>query len=345
MRNVYQIAIIGGGPAASAAAIHALQRGLSVCLIEREVFPRYRPGETLHPGIEPLLKQLGVLTIIDRKNFIRHEGIFVQSNSDIKFQPYASENITEKWLGYQAHGNIFDAVLLNQAKKLGATIFENCSAKQIICDEKKVKGIITDNGTIEAKYIIDASGSWHWLTRQLNIPINFYSKKLIARYGYVSGTCPERDKAPIFASDKNGWYWSANIDKNLYQWTRLNFSNEETHANLLPPELRKLKPIGSTKGADVTWRLIDKTAGPGFFIVGDAGAVLDPSSSHGVLRAIMSGIQAADLIHQIVMKKYHEDIAIDLYNDWLFRIFENDVQKLTLFYHQLKGNECSSNLM
>jgi flavin-dependent dehydrogenase len=37
---------------------------------------------------------------------------------------------------------------------------------------------------------------------------------------------------------------------------------------------------------------LDACAGPGYFTVGDAATVQDPSSSHGVLRAIMSGLLA-----------------------------------------------------
>jgi flavin-dependent dehydrogenase len=50
------------------------------------------------------------------------------------------------------------------------------------------------------------------------------------------------------------------------------------------------------RGADVTWRIISPAAGPGFFLVGDAVAVLDPASSHGVLKALMTGMMAAHLI-------------------------------------------------
>lgn len=48
---------------------------LKVAVLESRIFPRDRPGETLHPGIEPLLETLGVAQQIREANFIRHDGI------------------------------------------------------------------------------------------------------------------------------------------------------------------------------------------------------------------------------------------------------------------------------
>ncbi len=67
----YDVIILGGGPAGSATAIICAQHGLQVALLERDKFPRNRPGETLHPGVEPLLGQLGVLEEILNADFIR----------------------------------------------------------------------------------------------------------------------------------------------------------------------------------------------------------------------------------------------------------------------------------
>ncbi|RPH80096.1 MAG: FAD-dependent oxidoreductase, partial [Nitrospiraceae bacterium] len=43
--------ILGGGPAGAAAALTLLDAQIPVTIVEREPFPRYRPGETLHPGV------------------------------------------------------------------------------------------------------------------------------------------------------------------------------------------------------------------------------------------------------------------------------------------------------
>ncbi|MEH7277917.1 FAD-dependent oxidoreductase [Bacillus toyonensis] len=68
------VIIIGGGPAGTATAITCAKNGLKVLIIEGKQFPRHRPGETLHSGIEPLLKTLGVIKQIKSAGFLRHEG-------------------------------------------------------------------------------------------------------------------------------------------------------------------------------------------------------------------------------------------------------------------------------
>ncbi|HEX3638654.1 MAG TPA: hypothetical protein VHV99_24870 [Paraburkholderia sp.] len=57
-------------------------------------------------------------------------------------------------------------------------------------------------------------------------------------------------------------------------------------------------------------------ARPGWFMVG-AAAVLDPTSSHGVLKEILSGVTAAHLIAAVLADKASADDAAHAYHDWL----------------------------
>lgn len=93
--------------------------------------------------------------------------------------------------------------------------------------------------------------------------------------------------------------------------------------------------MGSRRGADINWRVVRRPAGPGFFVAGDAAAVLDPASSHGVLRAIMSGMMAAHLIAQVVCYDASESAAAQRYSDWIRRWFDHDVAGLRDLYGRL----------
>src|SRR5215207_6489953 len=73
------VVIVGGGPAGSAAALWCVRQGLRVVLLEREEFPRHRPGETLPPGVEPVFVQLGVNEAIAAAGFTRHPGTQVSA--------------------------------------------------------------------------------------------------------------------------------------------------------------------------------------------------------------------------------------------------------------------------
>src|SRR3954464_7178472 len=74
MSGVADLVIIGGGPAGTAAGIMARNLGLSVVLLEARPFPRHRPGETLHPGTESILRQLGILEAVEALSILRPEA-------------------------------------------------------------------------------------------------------------------------------------------------------------------------------------------------------------------------------------------------------------------------------
>src|ERR1043166_1085718 len=91
--------ILGAGPAGCAAAISALQSGMNVALLEAQGSPRLLPGETLHPGVEPIFKQLGIWDSLLEHRFHRHRGIWRESDTRNRiFEPYGSDD-NGSWLG------------------------------------------------------------------------------------------------------------------------------------------------------------------------------------------------------------------------------------------------------
>jgi 2-polyprenyl-6-methoxyphenol hydroxylase-like FAD-dependent oxidoreductase len=69
--------VIGSGRPGAAAAIACARSGLRVAQLERSRLPRERLGETLHPGVEEPLRELGVLERVLRAGLARHPGIWV----------------------------------------------------------------------------------------------------------------------------------------------------------------------------------------------------------------------------------------------------------------------------
>src|SRR3954454_7437539 len=60
MKNTYDILIMGGGPAGTAAGNFLAHAGLRVLIIEGEKHPRHHIGESLLPGSIPILNTLGI---------------------------------------------------------------------------------------------------------------------------------------------------------------------------------------------------------------------------------------------------------------------------------------------
>jgi flavin-dependent dehydrogenase len=338
---MYDVIVVGGGPAGSAAAITCAQKNLRVLLLEKMTFPRDHPGETLHPGVESILQQLGVRESFLQANFIRHNGIFVTTGSDRQFQPYGADASGE-WLGFQAWRADFDAKLLEQAGNFGVQIIQPCRViRPILADSRacasgnRVVGVETNQGEYRSKFIIDATGSNGWLAKQLQLQVNYLSPRLIANYGYVTGANTMNYDNPQLAVDEDGWIWTAQVRPQVYQWTRLSFTQQKTPKDWTPGDFQNLTPLQSTRRADVTWRKVNGTAGPGYFIVGDAAHVLDPAASHGVLKALMTGIMAGHLISQSVAKENLEEKHIVGYQKWLDDWLAHDVSKLHDYYSKL----------
>jgi hypothetical protein len=141
-----------------------------------------------------------------------------------------------------------------------------------------------------------------------------------------------RDEEPAIVADEQGWTWTARVRPRLYQWTRLSLERHLVDRDWLPEEFQGLKRWSKTRGADVTWRAVRAAAGRGYFLVGDAAAVLDPASSHGVLKAMMSGMMAAHLIAQIINHGQMESRVIHAYCQWVGVWFEHDVVRLRELY-------------
>lgn len=329
----FDVIVVGGGPAGSAAAIYCAQMGLQVVIIAAKLLGRH-PGETLHPGIEPLLKQLGVSEQVLAAGFLRHYGNWVQWQGDLQFMPFGADE-AGLWQGFQAWRADFDAILLSRAQALGVTVLQPCRANRLIVDEHRVVGVETHQGALRAPFVIDAAGSQHWLTRHLGLKINYYSPRLFVHYGYVEGECSIRDHAPAIIADQQGWLWTARVRPQLYQWTRLLLKNEQLNRDWVPQEFSGLRARGKPCKADVTWRVVSNPAGLGYFLVGDAAAVLDPASAHGVLKAVMSGMMAGYLIIQLLSQPQFEHVAVHKYCEWVHNWFQHDVQKLQQLYASL----------
>ncbi len=323
------VVIVGSGPAGAGAAIASASRGLLVVLIEAAKFPRPRPGETLHPGVEPIFESLGVAERVDALAGERHAGLWVQWGQQRRFVAYG-DDARGPWRGYQVWRSDLDAMLLERAAELGAIVWQPCVALAPIVSGGRVVGIETTHGPVTARFMIDASGSRYWLARKLALPVLRRSARMRLTFGYVLGEAESTRRGPQLRWSGSGWDWMATLQEGLAAWACLGF-DDDVHREC-PRELRGMKPVGPTRGADVTWRRVSRPAGPGYFVAGDAAAILDPTSSHGVLRALMSGMMIAHLLAGIRAGVIQEIVAIGFYQRWIRQWFESDVRRLAGIY-------------
>jgi flavin-dependent dehydrogenase len=272
---------------------------------------------------------------IGRAGFIRHPGHWVTWEDGQVFAKFGGTT-DDPWLGMQAWRPTLDAILLQRAEAAGAEIWQPCRAISPIMEKERVAGIITDRGEIRADHVIGATGGGEWLTRKWKSSVARRSPLLIASYGYIETEQAAEWFLPRLQATAGGWMWTAQVLPGVVAWTQLSLDGAHSTP---PPALARLAnarpiPMGAST-ADVTWRFSEQAAGPGWFLVGDAALVLDPASSHGVLRALMSGIMAADLSTQVSRDGLAEEYAAAAYKRWICAWFEYDAKKLEARYRWL----------
>jgi flavin-dependent dehydrogenase len=327
---VFDVLVLGAGPAGCAAAIRAANGGLRVALIEKAAFPRDLPGEALHPDVDDLFVELGVSEAISEAGFINYPGWILERrilerSNERSFIPFTGPSGLR--FGRQAWRSQLDSILLARARSVGVNVAQPANCSDVLMDGHRVLGLEVDGVSWHCRYVVDASGGTGWLARKLRLAMQDFSPMLVARYAYFE------DRAigvmPVFREHAYGWTWLARVRKDLCQCVQLSLTPGPLPVpDCVPPNTR-------FRGANVTWRLVPDCAGTGYFLGGDAAAVLDPAASSGVARALASGLKAGDLIIDIEKNGMDGPMAAAEYRQWYANLFVEQARMLAARYGEL----------
>lgn len=309
--------VFGAGPGGLSAAIAAASKGYGVTVLEALAWPRARPGETLHPGVEALFPQLGVAGTMAGAGFRRHAGVWMQGPADVAavFHPYGRDE-DGPWMGWHAPGALFDDILARRAIDLGVDFRSRTRPRSIRLDPLE---IVTTQGEISARGVIDATGSGRWLQRRLGVPLIVASepRQVHWRDEVVD---PSETFEPQLRLAETGWTWRARL----------------TDEVAVVCEMRLNGAFGPVSGAgrsrDVTWRTSRRLAGPGWWAVGDAASMLDPLTGKGVLTAMMTGIAAAASFDEVMTGAISAETAANLFHHQIANRFRADCLRMAQFY-------------
>src|SRR5438477_448371 len=161
--DIYDVAIIGGGPAGSTAATLLAKAGRRVVLFEREKFPRFHIGESLLPFSVQTFDRLGVREKLDRTFMPKFGGEITAAcgTKGVKF--YFKDGFrSQRDRAYQVTRSEFDKLLLDHSRENGAEIREETEVTKLDFGSDRVKIKIETVGgsksTVDARYLLDCSG-------------------------------------------------------------------------------------------------------------------------------------------------------------------------------------------
>jgi menaquinone-9 beta-reductase len=152
----FDIAIIGGGPAGSTAALFLTRMNFHVCVIEKTAFPRETLcGEFLSREVSQILEELHL-----SEGFL---SLHPNPLTSFRFCMEDSQSYTTK-LSFTAFGlkrGTFDAFLLDNVRQAGAVIFQPKTVRAIHHTGSEYDVVLKVNGGTEnltARHVIVAHG-------------------------------------------------------------------------------------------------------------------------------------------------------------------------------------------
>jgi FADH2-dependent halogenase len=322
--SIYDVAIIGGGPAGSTAATLLARAGRRVVVCEREKFPRFHIGESLLPVSMKTFTRLGVHEKFEQAGFLRKFGgemTSACSEKGVKF--YFKDGFqSQTEYSYQVPRAEFDKVLLDHARESGAEVREQTAVRQVEFFPHLVELHLDDKSgaaeKITARYVIDASGRHSIIGSHFKLKETYPHLRKISIFAHYEGVELEegRDAAltrQVRSADR--WFWwiplpndrssiGVVLDAELYRQSKKSpeeFLEESiTEQPFLARRMAHARRATQVyASADFSYRLT-KLTGERWMLAGDAAGFIDPVFSSGVFLAFLGAESAADILHVVL---------------------------------------------
>ena len=300
---LFDVAIIGGGPAGSSCAAFCALAGLRTVVLDREKFPREKVcGDCLNPSCWPVLERLELAQRVrDLPHSILNSVAFIAINGREVILDLPSGANCE----ISVKRSLFDDLLLRRARELGANVHEQTTVTGLTRnDDWKIE---TASGrTFHARMLIGADGRNSTIAHLCN---------LLPR--------PARERVALQAHIPLPRDFGNRI---VLQFLPEGYSGQapvnESELNLClvgtPPTISKLRKWAERQfdlPANQSWRTITPlTRSPvasvheNLFFLGDAARVVEPFTGEGIYYALRSGELAANAIAKILRGDDHNPV-------------------------------------
>jgi len=343
----FDVVVVGGGPGGSSAATLVAMQGHRVLLLEKEQFPRYQIGESLLPStVHGICRILGVSEEIEKADFMPKRGgtfRWGQNPEPWTFSFAASDTFSGPTsMAYQVERMTFDQILLDNARRKGVEVREQCSVVDVVEQDGRVSGLVYDDAqgnrvTVGSRFVIDASGNKSRIrgavgsTREYS---PFFQN--LALFGYFEGgkRLPAPNQGNILcAAFELGWFWYIPLTEGLTSvgavlrrdtLDRIDKDRRQAldgfveQCPLIADFLADATPVQSGPYGEVRIRkdysyTQDRFWRPGMVLVGDAACFIDPVFSSGVHLATYSALLAARSINTVLAGTVAEETCFAEY--------------------------------
>ena len=344
----FDVAVVGAGPAGSAAAYWLAKEGHRVVLIDKHSFPREKAcGDGLTPESMKLLAELGLEDLL-KAHYLQTTGfrLFVDSKGFID-QYYGANTVIN--YGMIIPRSDLDNLICKRAAEQGAVFWDDSNVVAF-CQRKENrnsleverKGLRT---SVQSKYIVAADGANSVMAKKAGLAGDRHSKGYALR-GYYDHVPPLENKfiihVPLMDPQNDrmiagyGWVFptgagSANIGVGFFPVSssdgainiRAVFNYFLEYLTRKDPRFVSIKLKGRLIGAPLNSHFKPQLCiGKRIILAGDAAGLVDPFTGEGISCALVSGKLAAKAVHQALAEG---DRKLSVYADLLAEEFKRDL--------------------